>query len=152
MIVFTLPSFPFVFKVIKDVIAPPKEVDRALVRAKYQMVKQHDRVGRMADSWEFSDVALPRARCDDALIDELRRLAPSMLEEDGDTVVIRHLYIERRMVPLNMLLDLHRGPVVEEAIRDYGNALRELAIANIFPGDMLFKKLWFHPCRPHRFL
>ncbi|GAB7128009.1 bifunctional isocitrate dehydrogenase kinase/phosphatase [Silvimonas sp. JCM 19000] len=139
MIVFTLPSFPFVFKVIKDVIAPPKEVDRALVRAKYQMVKQHDRVGRMADSWEFSDVALPRARCDDALIDELRRLAPSMLEEDGDTVVIRHLYIERRMVPLNMLLDLHRGPVVEEAIRDYGNALRELAIANIFPGDMLFK-------------
>ncbi|MDR3429566.1 bifunctional isocitrate dehydrogenase kinase/phosphatase [Silvimonas sp.] len=139
MIVFTLPSFPFVFKVIKDVIPPPKEVDRKLVRAKYQMVKQHDRVGRMADSWEFSNVALPRNRCDPELLEELARLAPTMYEEDGDTVVIRHLYIERRMVPLNILLDNNRGEIVETVIRDYGNALRELAIANIFPGDMLFK-------------
>ncbi|MBB5192305.1 isocitrate dehydrogenase kinase/phosphatase [Silvimonas terrae] len=139
MIVFTLPSFPFVFKVIKDVIPPPKEVDRKLVRAKYQMVKQHDRVGRMADSWEFSNVALPRDRCDPELLNELATLAPSMYEEDGDTVVIRHLYIERRMMPLNILLDQSQGQIVEDVIRDYGNALRELAIANIFPGDMLFK-------------
>ncbi|KAF0814912.1 Isocitrate dehydrogenase kinase/phosphatase [Andreprevotia sp. IGB-42] len=139
MIVFTLPSFPFVFKVIKDVIAPPKEVDRKLVREKYLLVKRHDRVGRMADSLEFSDVALPRERCDPALIDELRALAPSMLEEDGDSIVIRHLYIERRMKPLNIWLDERRGDVIEDVVRDYGNALRELAIANIFPGDMLFK-------------
>ncbi|GGP25582.1 bifunctional isocitrate dehydrogenase kinase/phosphatase [Silvimonas amylolytica] len=139
MIVFTLPSFPFVFKVIKDIIPPPKEVDRKLVRAKYQMVKQHDRVGRMADSWEFSNVALPRDRCDPELLSELATLAPSMYEEDGDTVVIRHLYIERRMMPLNILLDQSQGQIVEDVIRDYGNALRELAIANIFPGDMLFK-------------
>jgi len=62
MAVFTLPSFPYVFKVIKDVFAPPKEVDHATVKAKYLLVKQHDRVDRMADTLEFSDVALPKAR------------------------------------------------------------------------------------------
>ncbi|WP_246120799.1 bifunctional isocitrate dehydrogenase kinase/phosphatase [Chitinolyticbacter meiyuanensis] len=139
MIVFTLPSYPFVFKVIKDVIPPPKDVSRETVRQKYLMVKRHDRVGRMADSLEFSDVALPRARFDPAVLDELKALAPSMIEEDGDDVVIRHLYIERRMLPLNMLLDTAPADVVDTVIRDYGNALRELAIANIFPGDMLFK-------------
>ncbi len=139
MIVFTLPSFPFVFKVIKDVMAPPKEVTRELVQTKYLMVKRHDRVGRMADSLEFSNVALPRERFDEGLLDELRRLAPSIIEEENDTVVLKHLYIECRMKPLNIFLDEHRGEEVETAVRDYGNALRELAIANIFPGDMLFK-------------
>ncbi|XZG70565.1 bifunctional isocitrate dehydrogenase kinase/phosphatase [Chitinibacteraceae bacterium HSL-7] len=139
MIVFTLPSYPFVFKIIKDVIPPPKDVTRATVRQKYLMVKQHDRVGRMADSLEFSNVALPIDRFDPAVLDEIRRLAPSMLEAEGDTVVIRHLYIERRMKPLNLVLDSATPEVVDTVIRDYGAALRELAIANIFPGDMLFK-------------
>jgi isocitrate dehydrogenase kinase/phosphatase len=139
MSVFTLPSFPYVFKIIKDVFAPPKEVDHATVRAKYLLVKQHDRVGRMADSLEFSDVALPKARFADEVLDELRTLAPSAIEEDGDTIVIRHLFIECRMKPLNLYIQNRKGDEVEAVIRDYGNALRELAIANIFPGDMLFK-------------
>ncbi|WP_410499755.1 bifunctional isocitrate dehydrogenase kinase/phosphatase [Chitinibacter sp. S2-10] len=139
MSVFTLPSFPYVFKIIKDVFAPPKEVDHATVRAKYLLVKQHDRVGRMADSLEFSDVALPKARFADDVLDELRTLAPSAIEEDGDTIVIRHLFIECRMKPLNLYIQNRKGDEVEDVIRDYGNALRELAIANIFPGDMLFK-------------
>ncbi|MGL6039710.1 MAG: bifunctional isocitrate dehydrogenase kinase/phosphatase, partial [Deefgea sp.] len=139
MIVFTLPSFPFVFKIIKDIFAPPKEVDRATVRAKYLLVKQHDRVGRMADSLEFSDVALPLARFDPELLAEMKLLAPSVIEVDGDTVVFRHMYIECRMKPLNLFIEHRRDEAVEAVIRDYGNALRELAIANIFPGDMLFK-------------
>jgi isocitrate dehydrogenase kinase/phosphatase len=139
MSVFTLPSFPYVFKIIKDVFAPPKEVDHATVRAKYLLVKQHDRVGRMADSLEFSDVALPKARFADEVLDELRTLAPSAIEEDGDTIVIRHLFIECRMKPLNLYIQNRQGDEIEAVIRDYGNALRELAIANIFPGDMLFK-------------
>ncbi len=62
MTVFTLPSFPFVFKVINDVIPRPKDVDRAGVMAKYWLVKLHDRVGRMADTLEYSHVAFPRDR------------------------------------------------------------------------------------------
>ncbi|MBV8467374.1 MAG: bifunctional isocitrate dehydrogenase kinase/phosphatase [Burkholderiales bacterium] len=139
MLVFTLPSFPYVFKVIKDAIAPTKDVTKEIVRAKYLLVKHHDRVGRMADTLEFSNVALPRARFTEELLKELRELAPSILEEDGDEVVIRHLYIERRMEPLNLFLNRATPAQLEQAVIDYGNAIRELATANIFPGDMLFK-------------
>ncbi|QNM97270.1 bifunctional isocitrate dehydrogenase kinase/phosphatase [Chitinimonas koreensis] len=139
MLVFTLPSFPYVFKLIKDEIAPTKDVTKEIVRDKYLLVKQHDRVGRMADTLEFSNVALPKQRFTEELLDELRRLAPSLLEEDGDEVVIRHLYIERRMEPLNLFLNRATPEQLERAVIDYGNAIRELATANIFPGDMLFK-------------
>jgi isocitrate dehydrogenase kinase/phosphatase len=139
MLVFTLPSFPYVFKVIKDVFAPPKEVDRETVKAKYLLVKQHDRVGRMADTLEFSDVALPKARFDRDLLHELRGQCASMIEENEAEVVIKHVYIERRMVPLNLYLDNAVGERQAYAVREYGNAIRELACANIFPGDMLQK-------------
>ncbi len=139
MLVFTLPSYPYVFKVIKDVIARPKEVDKATVLAKYQLVKQHDRVGRMADTLEFTNVAFPRNRCTQELIDELKELAPTAIEEEGDTVIIRHLYIERRLEPLNIYLNRATPEQIDHGIREYGNAIKELATANIFPGDMLFK-------------
>jgi isocitrate dehydrogenase kinase/phosphatase len=139
MLVFTLPSFPFVFKVIKDVIAPPKEVDREGVKRKYLMVKRHDRVGRMADTLEYSDVAFPKARFSDELLGELRLLAPSLLLEEEDRYVIRHLYIERRMTPLNLYLQTASPPEKEAALNEYGRAIKQLAAANIFPGDMLYK-------------
>jgi isocitrate dehydrogenase kinase/phosphatase len=139
MLVFTLPSYPYVFKVIKDEIAPPKEVDRATVKSKYLLVKQVDRVGRMADTLEFSDVAFPKARFHPELLAELRRLAPSVLEEEETSVVIKHLYIEVRMRPLNIFLDQADESQIEHAVIEYGNAIRELAQANIFPGDMLWK-------------
>ncbi|MFC4159742.1 bifunctional isocitrate dehydrogenase kinase/phosphatase [Chitinimonas lacunae] len=139
MLVFTLPSFPYVFKIIKDEIAPTKEVTKDIVRAKYLLVKQHDRVGRMADTLEFSNVALPKARFTAELLRELHELAPSVVEEEDDTVVIKHLYIERRMEPLNLFLNRATPVQLEHAVWEYGNAIRELASANIFPGDMLFK-------------
>jgi isocitrate dehydrogenase kinase/phosphatase len=143
MMVFTLPSYPYVFKVIKDVFGHSKEVDRDTVKRKYQMVKHVDRVGRMADTLEFSQVALPQVRFAPELLDELYREVPSQLEEDGEDLVIRHVYIERRMTPLNIYLEKAekdgRHDLVEDAVREYGNAVRELAIANIFPGDLLWK-------------
>jgi isocitrate dehydrogenase kinase/phosphatase len=139
MLVFTLPSFPYVFKLIKDSFPPPKETTRAQVVGKYQLVKRHDRLGRMADTLEYSSVALPLSRLDHALIRELEKEAPSMLEYEGDNLVIRHLYIERRMVPLNIFLQNGTDADVEHGIREYGNAVKELMQANIFPGDMLYK-------------
>lgn len=138
MCVFTLPSYPYVFKLIKDHI-DKDGIDHATVRRKYQMVKLHDRVGRMADTWEYSQVALPRTRFSAALLDELRQRVPSLLEENHDTIVIRHVYIERRMTPLNLYLQHASEPMLDHAIREYGNAIRQLASANIFPGDMLYK-------------
>ncbi len=138
MLVFTLPSYPYVFKVIKDVFGPSKETDRATVEAKFALVKHVDRVGRMADTLEFTDLALPRNRFSTELLDQLDELAPSMVEND-DPLVIRHCYVERRMVPLNIYLDRATPAQLESAVRDYGNAIRDLAIANIFPGDMLWR-------------
>ena len=162
MLVFDLPSFPYVFKVIRDWYPPPKDTTREQIAAKYRLVKQHDRVGRMADTLEYSLVAFPRERFDDALIEEIRKCAPSQLEisdRDGDghsEVIIRHLYIERRMIPLNLYLQeaFDAGAAdpadtrevactarrqMERAVVEYGNAIKDLVAANIFPGDMLWK-------------
>jgi isocitrate dehydrogenase kinase/phosphatase len=139
MLVFDLPSFPYVFKVIKDHFAPPKETTREQVQAKYLLVKQHDRVGRMADTLEYSDVALPLARFDDELVAELREHCPSLLEKERDTLVIRHVYIERRMIPLNIYLQEATPEQRATVVIEYGNAIKDLVRANIFPGDMLWK-------------
>jgi isocitrate dehydrogenase kinase/phosphatase len=139
MIVFTLPSYPYVFKVIRDTISPTKNIDHQTVKEKYTLVKRHDRVGRMADTLEYTDVAFPRSRFTPELIEELRREVPSLYEEDGENIVVKHLYIERRMMPLNLYLDGADGEQAAEAVRDYGRAIKELASVNIFPGDMLFK-------------
>ncbi|MEX2198241.1 MAG: bifunctional isocitrate dehydrogenase kinase/phosphatase [Burkholderiales bacterium] len=143
MLVFTLPSFPYVFKVIRDRFAPPKDMDRQTVKDKYQLVKYHDRVGRLADTLEYSLVALPRERFDPALLAELETEAASNIELEDDKVVIKHVYIERRMQPLNLYLaeasadgDAAR---VRQALHEYGYAIKELAGAGIFPGDMLLK-------------
>ena len=135
--VFTLPSFPYVFKIIKD--RRNKDVSREFIQQQYQRVKQHDRVGRMADTWEYSDVPFPRHRFDPALLEELRHTAPSLIEEDGDTLVIRHLYIERRMVPLNLYLERATDAEREHAVIEYGDAIKQMVAADIFPGDMLWK-------------
>lgn len=135
--VFTLPSFPYVFKIIKD--TRRKDVSREFVRKQYQLVKVHDRVGRMADTWEYSDVPFPKDRLDPALLKELRETAPSLIEEDGTNIVIRHLYIERRMIPLNIFLEQADDAQREHAIIEYGDAIRQMVAANIFPGDMLYK-------------
>lgn len=139
MVVFTLPSYPYVFKVIRDTMGYPKKITRNEVMDKYQLIKYHDRVGRMADTWEYSQVALPKARFSEELLHELRTLAPSVLEDEGDTIIIRHVYIERRMTPLNIYLDQASGEAFEHAVIDYGDAIKQMAAANIFPGDMLFK-------------
>ena len=154
MLVFDLPSFPYVFKVIKDYYPPQKDTTREIIKSKYLLVKQHDRVGRMADTQEYSEVAFPRERFDDELIAEIEKFAPSQLEisdRDGDghmEVIIKHVYIERRMIPLNIYLqeafDLGvQEPAaqaqIERAVVEYGNAIKDLVAANIFPGDMLWK-------------
>ncbi len=154
MLVFDLPSFPYVFKLIKDYYPPQKDTTREQIKGKYLLVKQHDRVGRMADTLEYSEVAFQRDRFEDELIEEIRKFAPSQLEigdRDGDgieEVVIKHLYIERRMIPLNIYLqeafdagtqDELALSQIERAVVEYGNAIKDLVAANIFPGDMLWK-------------
>ncbi len=139
MAVFTQQSFPYVFKLIKDNFPPEKETTEKEIKEKYMLVKLHDRVGRMADTLEYSDVALPRARFSDELYNYLVRVAPSKITLEDDTVVIKHLYIERRMTPLNIYLQSASPVQVREAIYEYGDAIKQMIAVNIFPGDMLLK-------------
>ena len=141
MLVFDLPSFPYVFKVIKDFYPPQKDTTREQIKGKYLLVKTHDRVGRMADTLEYTSVAFPRGRVSEALLAELQHYCPSQVDvdADADVVIIKHLYIERRMIPLNIYLHSGSREQVEHAVIEYGNAIKDLVAANIFPGDMLWK-------------
>ncbi|WP_151705738.1 bifunctional isocitrate dehydrogenase kinase/phosphatase [Nitrincola alkalilacustris] len=143
MTVFTLPSFSVVFKIIKDRFSSSKSITRATVKEKYQLVKRHDRVGRMADTQEFSNFVFPRDRFSQELLDELQKVAASSVKVDEHSVTISHLWTERRMTPLNIYIDEALAKKDEyalfHAINEFGKAIKQLAAANIFAGDMLFK-------------
>lgn len=160
MLVFDLPSYPYVFKIIKDFYPPPKETSREHIQSKYMLVKRHDRVGRMADTLEYSKVGFPKDRFDDALLAEIQKFAPSQISINhgaaGEEIIIHHVYIEKRMIPLNMYLQeafdaggtnpKNTTPAaqkayknIEHAVIEYGHAIKDLVAANIFPGDMLWK-------------
>jgi len=139
MVCFTLPSFDVVFKVIRDRFPYPKTVLREEVVAKYQLVFIHDRAGRLVDAQEFRRLRFPRARFAPELLEELRREAADTVHEDGADLVFDHLYIERRMTPLNLYLRAADPADAERAVLDYGQCIRDLAYTNIFPGDLLLK-------------
>lgn len=142
MTVFTLPSFPYVFKVIKDKFGEGKPFGRDTVLARYQLVKRHDRVGRMADTIEYSNVAFPLCTISDSLLEELKTTVASALEFRDNLLIIKHLYIERRMTPLNLYLQTATLEQTRTVMDEYGQALKEMISVNIFPGDMLLKKFW----------
>ncbi|ATC94986.1 bifunctional isocitrate dehydrogenase kinase/phosphatase [Pseudoalteromonas tunicata] len=139
MTVFTLPSFPYVFKVIKDKFGEGKPFGRDTVLARYQLVKRHDRVGRMADTIEYSNVAFPLCTISDSLLEELKTTVASALEFRDNLLIIKHLYIERRMTPLNLYLQTATLEQTRTVMDEYGQALKEMISVNIFPGDMLLK-------------
>ncbi|PHM66090.1 bifunctional isocitrate dehydrogenase kinase/phosphatase [Xenorhabdus sp. KJ12.1] len=139
MLVFTSPSFDRVFKVIKDKFAPQKEVSQERVQECYRLVKEHDRVGRMADTQEFENFVIDKRHISPELMEEIQKEIPEKLEDLGDKVLIKHLYMERRMLPLNIYMEQVDEDRLKDAVEEYGNAIKQLAAANIFPGDMLFK-------------
>ncbi|HEY3450217.1 MAG TPA: bifunctional isocitrate dehydrogenase kinase/phosphatase [Myxococcales bacterium] len=145
MIVFTLPNLDLVFKVIRDKPGQPKDTSRAEVMERYRLVFAHDRVGRLLDAQEFEHLRFPRHRFSDELLGQLLREAGETVFLDGDTVVIGHAYTERKVVPLDLFLRSRDAAAVRAAVLDYGNAIKELAAVNIFPGDILLKNFGVKP-------
>ena len=139
MIVFTLPSHDLVFKVIRDRFGPPKNTTRTEVMEKYKWVFEHDRVGRLVDAQEYRQLRLPKARFMPALLQELLTESGSVCRLDGDDLIVGHCYIERRLRPLDLFLRDEDSVAAERALLDYGDALRELARIDVFPGDLLLK-------------
>jgi isocitrate dehydrogenase kinase/phosphatase len=139
MLVFDLPSYDVVFKIIKDTFAYPKTTTRQEVMEKYALVFKHDKAGRLIDAQEYEHLEFERSRFSDELVAELLRAAANSVTVDGDRIAIKHLYTERRMTPLNLYTREMPEAAAREAIVDYGQAVKDLASTNIFPGDMLLK-------------
>lgn len=139
MTVFTLPSYGIVFKIIKDKFDYPKQVTEEIVKQKYKLVSRSERAGRMADTQEYSNFIFYRNRFSDELLEELQKVASSKLDISDKWVIIRHVYTERRMIPLNLYLKEATDEQIYDVMDEYGNAIKQLAAANIFPGDMLLK-------------
>lgn len=139
MTVFTLPSWDLVFKVIRDRFAPPKTVRRRDVIDRYEMVFRHDRAGRLVEALEFRQLRFRRQRFSNEVLAELLEGCSQSVSLEGDYVVIHHLYVERRITPLNLYLRSATGGQIERVLTDYGQAIKDLAMSNIFPGDLLLK-------------
>jgi len=139
MVCFTLPSFDVVFKLIRDEFPVQKNILREDVLQKYDLVFKHDRAGRLVDAQEFKLVKFPKARFAPDLLEELLTETSQTVRDEGDELVIDHMYIERRMTPLNLYVRTATREQAEKAVLDYGQAIRDLAVTNIFPGDLLLK-------------
>jgi len=139
MVCFTLPSFDVVFKLIRDKFPVQKNILREDVLQKYDLVFKHDRAGRLVDAQEFKLVKFPKARFAPDLLEELLTETSQTVHDEGDELVIDHMYIERRMTPLNLFVRTATREQAEKAVLDYGQAIRDLAVTNIFPGDLLLK-------------
>jgi isocitrate dehydrogenase kinase/phosphatase len=139
MTVFTLPSYDVVFKIIKDRFAYPKTSTRDQVMDRYRLVFKHDRVGRMVDAQEFEYLTFQRERFSQELLEELQAVAAQTVTVTDDEVIIKHLYTERRLYPLDLYIKEMGSEKAKAAVIDYGNAIIDLAAANIFPGDLFIK-------------
>ena len=139
MTVFTMPSYDMVFKVIKDSFDYPKSTTRAKVKESYHLVFKHDRAGRLVDAQEFEHLRLNERLFSDELEAELLDIAGDTVHYDGDRVVVEHCYVERRVTPLDLYVRNRDFISARAALIDYGNAIKDLARTNIFPGDLLLK-------------
>lgn len=139
MNVFTLPSYPYVFKLIKDPNHIKKDIQPKVVKDCYQLVKRKDRVGRMADVWEFSHVAFPLNRFSEECLAQLQLTCADSLSIEGDYLIIKHLYIERRMIPLNIYINQVDDKEQQRILKEYGHAIKDIANAGLFAGDLLIK-------------
>jgi isocitrate dehydrogenase kinase/phosphatase len=139
MEVFTMPDYDVVFKVIKDQFSSTKRTTREEVMAKYDLVFRHDRAGRLVDAQEFEHLKFDRSRFSKELLDRLESLAAKGVKVDENHLVIKHVYVERRVTPLNLYLHEVEKTAARAAVVDYGRAIKDMAATNIFPGDMLLK-------------
>ena len=139
MAVFTLPSYDVVFKIIRDRFPPPKDTSHEEVKQHYKLVARHDKAGRLVDAQEFRMLRFDRARFEPSLLDELSTETSKTVRVVGDSVLVDHAYIERRLRPLDLYLREVDTETAIDAVLDFGQALRDLAATNIFPGDLLLK-------------
>jgi isocitrate dehydrogenase kinase/phosphatase len=139
MEVFNRADDDLVFKLIKDRQARTKPVSRRQIREKYAFIFRADRAGRLLDTQPFENLKIRRACFAPALLAELRRNAGDGIVLTDRHVVLHFVYVERRVTPLDLFLAEADAQQARATVIDFGNAIKDLARSNIFPGDMLLK-------------
>ncbi|MDJ0667649.1 MAG: bifunctional isocitrate dehydrogenase kinase/phosphatase [Desulfobacterales bacterium] len=139
MAVFNMPSDNLVFKVIRDRFAKPKRTTRREVIAKYDYIFRHDRTGRLPDTQNFEHLKFDRGCFHPELVAELLQSTADSVVVDGDELILRFVYVERRVTPLDVYLQTASAEAARAAVIDFGQAIKDMAASNIFPGDMLIK-------------
>lgn len=100
----------------------------------------------MVDAQEFEGLSFSRDRFAPELLQELQETASNTVTITDDEVIIKHLYTERRLYPLDLYIKEMSLEKAKEAVIDYGHAIVDLATANIFPGDLFIKNFGVTPC------
>ena len=139
MVVFDMADHEMVVKLIRDRFDTPKKTTRRKVIEQYDFVFNHYRVGRLIEAHTFEHLSFDPCWFSDDLIDHLIAEAGQTVHLVDDRVIIDHAYLERRVTPLDIYLKEQTSPKTEAAVVDFGNAIKDLAFANIFPGDLLLK-------------
>ena len=139
MIVFDMANDYMVLKLIRDQFHKPKNTTRRKVMAQYDFVFKHYRVGRLIEAQPFEYLAFDICWFTEALLEELDREASRTVRIEKDRVIIRHAYVERRVTPLDLFLANTAPEKSTRVVIDFGNAIKDLAFSNVFPGDMLLK-------------
>lgn len=139
MIVFTMPGFDDAFKIIRDKFPPQKRTTRSAIMDKYRLVFQSDRAGRLVDAQDFQYLEVSKERFSEELLEEFAADATDTVEVGDDKVVIKHVYVERRVIPLDIYVREAGERAASSAVIDFGRSIKDLACTNIFPGDLLLK-------------
>jgi isocitrate dehydrogenase kinase/phosphatase len=144
MIAFTLPNYGCVFKVIKDrpcflrsAKETPKALTKEVVRRQYDMVSHRDPAGRMVDTQEFENLRFKKKRFSNPLLLEFALAAQTGVLITDDYVIIEHLYVQRKVIPLPLYFQYEKDPeTIRHVLIDFGYFLKDLAASGLFPCDL----------------
>ena len=144
MLVFTLPSYNHVFKVIKDKPCfvrsshmTDKTITKAQVMERYDFVCKRDRVGRLVDTQEFENLKFRIKRFSDELLNDCKKIANDAILINNDYVVINHLYLQRKVIPLPIYFHKESNiNLIRQVIIDFGFFIKDLAATGLFPADL----------------
>ena len=139
MIVFNMPDDDLVFKLIRDRFGRPKKITRQQVKGKYRLVFEHDRAGRLIDAQDFEFLKLDDCFFAPEVLAKLQSEAAQTVKIENEHVILSHTYVERRVTPLNIYVQEAEPAAARRAVIDFGAAIKDLAVSNIFPGDILLK-------------
>jgi isocitrate dehydrogenase kinase/phosphatase len=136
MVVFAPPSFPYVFKVIRDYSSKTGWTGRTRIIDLYRWVHETNRGRLMLDAWLYRNLDFSRGHFDEGVVQELLRSAPHSVRIEGDRIIFKHVYAQRRVRPLNTFFDETRDRAQRENVIDaFGSFIKDLAGMGLFVGD-----------------